>query len=254
MKFIKVATIASVAAMTASGAFAGAGTAAIEGALSQINGAYEAVGGNFDTSTVPADLADLIYFVDNTGAVSGVTFEGAGIDENGDFMQGELTISRFDYSAEIEDSKNAVIGGIKTDMFGSATATAADLVISEADDVWSVSGVTGFVADYATNGVVVDLNMLEAAIDLGAEAMFDTGSLLAIDLAASAVVSAGEDLDAKVTAVETAYGASTNTLASTRDRSASEGEYTITHGEVSHVERAHVGKASYVSLVDNILD
>ena len=253
MKFIKVATIASVAAMSASGAFAGAGTAAIEGALSQINGAYEAVGGNFDDSTVPAAVSDLLYYVDNTGAVSGVSFEGAGIDENGDFMQGELTISRFDYSTEIQNSKDAVIGGIKTDMFGSATATAADMVISEADDVWSVSGVSGFVAAYATAGVIVDLNNLETAIDNGAAAMFDQASLLSIDLAASAVVSAGEDLDAKVAGVEHAYTVGVNTLVATPERSITEGQYTITHGDDSHVERAHIGKGSYVSKVDNFL-
>ena len=164
-----------------------------------------------------------------------------------------MTINTYDYASDIEDSKAAVVGSIQTDMFGSVGATAADVVIGEAADVWALTGVTGFAADYISGGLVASLNSLENAIDLAETANFDAASLNGIKLAAEAAETAGADVDTKVSGIEGAYGSKTDMLASTRLRDTSEGEVTLTAGGESHVERAHVNLSGYTSIVDAAL-
>ena len=257
MKFVKIASVASVISMVAGGAFAAdpAGLAALNSALGQINGAYTAIGGTVSSGTEAA-LADLMYRVDNNGSVASSTFEGAGIDSNGDYVHGTLSFTTHDFADEIEAAKGNVVAGIQADMFGSdadGSFTAADMVISETNDVWALSGTTGIASAYVTDTLVADLNGLESAITLAEDAGFDAASLNGITLAAGAVEAAGADVDAKVAGVEHAYNASTDSINSTRLRDTAGGQYTVTYNEVEYVGRAHSDAAGYASIVDAAL-
>ena len=257
MKFTKIAAVASVAAMVAGGAFAGSAEETIlTNALNDIKDAYAGVGGTA-SEAVEDSLKDLIYYVDNHGAVSSISYTGASVDENGDFSDGTLNVSTHDYSSDILASKADVISGIKSEVFGTDVdgnaLTATNLVIGEAADVWSVSAAaadntSGLAHSFVDGTVVAALNTLEGKIADAATAAYDMASIEAINTAATNVETQGGIVDSAVSQVEIAAGATTDMVETTEWRTVSEGEITIE----GNVYRSHVTAASHDSIVDAV--
>ena len=240
MKFIKVATVASVAAMAATGAFAFDTKQALQDAFTQVGNAYSGVSASASPE-VMADLAELMYLVDNHGAVSNVTVSAAdtGVGTATALDNGYvLNIETFNNEAAIGTSTSELVGTIRNDFFGSATGSYADASITEgSDNVWALAGVSGHAGAYIDAQLVTSLNNLESDIAAASAAGWSAASLDDINTGAGEVEAAGSAVDTAIGKIELAAGAGASAVSNTELRSVTEGMTSINGVDVrGHVE------------------
>ena len=260
MKFVKIATVASVMSMVAGGAFAaqGQGTADIVAALQEINTAYQTISQGAGASTeVKGHFADLLYAVDNHKAVSGqVTREASdaissefeiisGISTGGT-VEVELVVSLHDKSDDITSAVNNINSQVAIDMFGDAAKSADDINITKAT-TWVENGVGGNVNSYLEANLVADLNALDVAIATPAEgyAAWSDAHLSDIDDAVDALEATAVVTDAALADVADASTTQAGKL-NAAARVGTDGQEMIN----GQSYKSYVGEAAYDNLVD----
>ena len=205
MKFVKIAAVASVAAMVAGGAFATTANTDLEAALIEIEAAYDAFGADQD-SDVTNTLGTILYMADNHGAVKNVDFNALTADsDDGSYTIPDLTIEFFDFSGDAESDGNIhnVITTLKTeindDFFGSGNGY-GEVVLSETAGVWSAGGAsTGHVKNFINNdGLAAALTEVQSKVNVDA---FDGAAIDAINTAIGTVATETEEATGLVAAV-----------------------------------------------------
>ena len=161
MKFVKIAAVASVAAMVAGGAFANDKVAA---AVTAIEGAYSSFGGSI-TTEAQSDIAVLLQKADNQGAVSNIDFDGLSRNEDGMIELGGLTIETHDFSAAGDGTFAIAITDLNAQITQDIYGTGNDdttWAVTKGSDGWAASGIAGQ-AEAKLDAFAVMLNEVETA-------------------------------------------------------------------------------------------
>ena len=189
MKFVKIAAVASVAAMVAGGAFANSPAledfsvkTEIEAVKTALADAYEAWDGDYNANAtdVHAKLGGLLELIDNNGAIDDVTFGGVEVDPNTQAVSfGETTFTVIDNSGAISTASADLVGEVNEDFFGAKTNTGDAWGISQdpATKAWSVTGIDGGLASVKVGALATELNEVELAISAANSAGWTEGAV-----------------------------------------------------------------------------
>ena len=250
MKFAKIAAVSAIAMASASGAFAFEVDAktSITNAFADISSAYGLVNGtDEDRHALAGKAADLLYAVDNVGAVESVTWDINQDPASSKFGEVNVEVDTFTaIELDVDGKKAAFTNQIEADFYGSDALSIADASVGVNADSgkWETQGITGLVGTYLTNTVVAESNDLNDVVADAALAGYDSSSLADIDSAVDALNTASGMWSTAIDETNTALGASASAAGATGLRDNTEGRVSITDGATEIDAKAHVGSAN----------